>query len=160
MKKDKIKKLLKQIKKLKKLKKSRKSKTVDKSKNKNLLLTAELEALKEKIKNQELQLSQIRNPQSTPISRVNYEALGIGQQNALNQANLENLQKNIEKNIKSETKELILSQQTDNKYLDVIKGIESGKFKVKQTKFGVQITNPELYKNPDQNQKLKKRLTN
>jgi hypothetical protein len=158
MKNNKIKKLLKQIKLLKKLKKSRKAKTFNKSKSKNLLLTAELESLKDKIKNQELQLTQIRNPQSTPISRVNYEVLGIGQQSVLNQSNLENLQKNIEKNIKSETKDLILNQQTDNKYLDVIKGIESGKFKVKQTKFGVQITNPELYKKPGPKPKIKKAI--
>ena len=98
MKSDKLKKLLKQIKKLKKLKNSRKSKTVKKSINKNVKLSAELDNLKQKIKNQEVQLSQIRNPQPAPVSRVNYEMLGIGQQNALNQSNLENIEKNIEKN--------------------------------------------------------------
>jgi len=52
--------------------------------------------LKQKIQNQEIQLSQMKYPQQAPVSTVSYEKLGIGQQNALNQANLENIQKNIE----------------------------------------------------------------
>jgi hypothetical protein len=101
MKKSKIKKLLK---KLKKLKKARKTKTVRTSKN--LTLTAELESLKDKIKSQELQLSQIRNPQPAPVSRVSYETLGIGQQNALNQANLENIEKKYIKNFEEQERAL------------------------------------------------------
>ena len=161
MKSDKLKKLLKQIKKLKKLKNSRKSKTVKKSINKNVKLSAELDNLKQKIKNQEVQLSQIRNPQPAPVSRVNYEMLGIGQQNALNQSNLENIEKNIEKKLREETKDLILYDQqqnfnqqpnfnvpNSNKYSHIIEGIESGKLKVKPTKYGVNITDTKLYKKP------------
>lgn len=106
MKTEKIKKLLKQIKKLKKLKKSRKTKTTRKSNSKNLMLTAELETLKDKIKNQELQLSQIRNPQPAPVSRVSYDTLGIGQQNALNQSNLENIEKKYIKNFEEQERAL------------------------------------------------------
>ena len=161
MKSDKLKKLLKQIKKLKKLKNSRKSKTVKKSINKNVKLSAELDNLKQKIKNQEVQLSQIRNPQPAPVSRVNYEMLGIGQQNALNQSNLENIEKNIEKKLREETQDLILYDQqqnfnqqpnfnvpNSNKYSHIIEGIESGKLKVKPTKYGVNITDTKLYKKP------------
>ena len=162
MKSDKLKKLLKQIKKLKKLKNSRKSKTVKKSINKNVKLSAELDNLKQKIKNQEVQLSQIRNPQPAPVSRVNYEMLGIGQQNALNQSNLENIEKKIETKLRNETEELInyydqqqnFNQQPNfnvpnsNKYSHIIEGIESGKLKVKPTKYGVNITDTKLYKKP------------
>ena len=161
MKSDKLKKLLKQIKKLKKLKNSRKSKTVKKSINKNVKLSAELDNLKQKIKNQEVQLSQIRNPQPAPVSRVNYEMLGIGQQNALNQSNLENIEKKIETKLRNETKDLILYDQqqnfnqqpnfnvpNSNKYSHIIEGIESGKLKVKPTKYGVNITDTKLYKKP------------
>ncbi len=93
MKSDKLKKLLKKIKKLRKLKKSKKIKKV---KSQNLYLSADVESLKQKIKNQELQLSQMKYPYQAPVSTVSYEKLGIGQQNALNQANLETIQKNIE----------------------------------------------------------------
>ena len=114
MKNEKIKKLLKQIKKLKKLKKAKKAKT-KKSTSKNLTLTAELESLKDKMKIQEIQLSQIRNPQPAPVSRVSYEALGIGQQNALNQANLENIEKKYIKNF--EEQEQALKRYYDQKLL-------------------------------------------
>ena len=93
MKSDKLKKLLKKIKKLRKLKKSKKIKKV---KSQNLYLSADVESLKQKIKNQELQLSQMKYPYQAPVSTVSYEKLGIGQQNALNQANLETIQKIIE----------------------------------------------------------------
>ena len=106
MKSDKLKKLLKQIKKLKKLKKARRIKRTKKITQKNVLLSAELETLKDKFKNQELQLSQIRNPQQAPVSRVSYEALGIGQQNALNQSNLENIEKKYIKNFEEQEKAL------------------------------------------------------
>ena len=72
MKSDKLKKLLKQIKKLKKLKKAKRINRTKKITQKNVLLSAELESLKDKFKNQELQLSQIRNPQQAPVSRVSY----------------------------------------------------------------------------------------
>ena len=106
MKSDKLKKLLKQIKKLKKLKKARRLKKTKKISQKNVLLSAELETLKDKFKNQELQLSQIRNPQQAPVSRVSYESLGIGQQNALNQSNLENIEKKYIKNFEDQEKAL------------------------------------------------------
>jgi len=101
MKSDKLKKLLKKIKKLRKLKKSKKFKKV---KSQNLYLNADIESLKQKIKNQELQLSQMKYPYQAPVSTVSYEKLGIGQQNALNQANLETIQKNIETKNKSDLK--------------------------------------------------------
>jgi len=93
MKSEKLKKLLKKIKKLKKLKKSKK---IKKTENQNLYLSADIEALKQKIKQQEILLSQMKYPYQAPVSSVSYEKMGIGQQNALNQANLENIQKNIE----------------------------------------------------------------
>jgi hypothetical protein len=49
-------------------------------------LSADIETLKQKIKQQEILLSQMKYPQPLPIS-------SNGQQNALNQANLENIQK-------------------------------------------------------------------
>ena len=101
MKSDKLKKLLKKIKKLRKLKKSKKFKKV---KSQNLYLNADIESLKQKIKNQELQLSQMKYPYQAPVSTVSYEKLGIGQQNALNQSNLETIQKNIETKNKSDLK--------------------------------------------------------
>ena len=55
----------------------------------------------QKIKNQELQLSQMKYPYQAPVSTVSYEKLGIGQQNALNQANLEAIQKILKLKIKS-----------------------------------------------------------
>ena len=106
MKSDKLKKLLKQIKKLKKIKKARRIKKTKKITEKNVLLSAELESLKDKFKNQELQLSQIRNPQEAPVSRVSYETMGIGQQNALNQSNLENIEKKYIKNFEDQEKAL------------------------------------------------------
>jgi len=93
MKSEKLKKLLKKIKKLKKLKKSKK---IKKNKSQNLYLSADIETLKNKIKQQDILLSQMKYPYQAPVSSVSYEKLGIGQQNALNQANLENIQKNIE----------------------------------------------------------------
>ena len=99
MKSDKLKKLLKKIKKLKKLKKSNK---VKKTKSQNLYLSADIETLKNKIKQQDILLSQMRFPQQTPVSTVSYERMGIGQQNALNQANLEAIQKNIETKIEDQ----------------------------------------------------------
>ena len=96
MKSEKLKKLLKKIKKLKKLKKLKKSKTIKKNKSQNLYLSADVEILKQKIKQQELLLSQMKYPYQAPVSSVSYEKMGIGQQNVLNQANLENIQKNIE----------------------------------------------------------------
>jgi hypothetical protein len=59
MKSDKLKKLLKKIKKLKKLKKAKK---VKKSKAQNLNLNADIETLKQKLKQQEIQLSQMKYP--------------------------------------------------------------------------------------------------
>ena len=79
MKSEKIKKLLKKIKKLKKLKKSKK---IKKTKSQNLYLSADIETLKQKLKQQEILLSQMKYPQSAPVSTVSYERLGIGQQNA------------------------------------------------------------------------------
>ena len=101
MKSDKLKKLLNKIKKLKKLKKSNK---VKKTKSQNLYLSADIETLKNKIKQQDILLSQMRFPQQTPVSTVSYERMGIGQQNALNQANLEAIQKNIETKNESDLK--------------------------------------------------------
>ena len=57
--------------------------------------------MKQKLKNQENQLSQIKYPQQAPVSTVSYEKIGIGQQNALNQANLENIQKILKLNLKT-----------------------------------------------------------
>lgn len=153
MKSDKLKKLLNKIKKLRKLKKSNKIKKVKKSQN--LRLSADIESLKQKIKNQELQLSQMKYPQQAPISTVSSEKMGIGQQNALNQANLETIQKNIETKLQTQQNPLLLTQQPNNKYSDIIDGIESGKYKIKQTKFGMAITNPSLYKKPGPKAKLK-----
>ena len=96
MKSEKLKKLLKKIKKLKKLKKSKK---IKKNKTQNLYLSADIETLKNKIKQQDILLSQMKYPYQAPVSSVSFEKLGIGQQNALNQANLENIQKNIEDKI-------------------------------------------------------------
>jgi len=152
MKSDKLKKLLKKIKKLKKLKKSKK---IKKTENKNLYLSADIETLKQKIKQQEILLSQMKYPYQTPVSSVSYEKMGIGQQNALNQANLENIQKNIETKIQTQQNPLLLTQQPNNKYSDIIDGIESGKYKVKQTKFGMTITNPSLYTKPGPKAKIK-----
>jgi len=101
MKSDKLKKLLKKIKKLKKLKKSKK---VKKDKSQNLYLSADVETLKNKIKQQDILLSQMKYPYQAPVSTVSYEKLGIGQQNALNQANLETIQKNIETKNKADLK--------------------------------------------------------
>jgi hypothetical protein len=101
MKSEKIKKLLKKIKKLKKLKKSKK---IKKTKSQNLYLSADIETLKQKLKQQEILLSQMKYPQSAPVSTVSYERLGIGQQNALNQANLETIQKNIEDKLEDQAK--------------------------------------------------------
>jgi len=101
MKSDKLKKLLKKIKKLKKLKKAKK---VKKSKAQNLNLNADIETLKQKLKQQEIQLSQMKYPQPAPVSTVSYERMGIGQQNALNQANLESIQKNIEDKLEDQAK--------------------------------------------------------
>ena len=68
MKSDKLKKLLKQVKKLKKLRKFKKTK---KSQNKYLKINAEIETLKEKIKLQEIQMSQMKSqPQQIPVSTV------------------------------------------------------------------------------------------
>ena len=115
MKSDKLKKLLKQIKKLKKIKKARRINKTKKITEKNVLLSAELESLKDKFKNQELQLSQIRNPQQAPVSRVSYETMGIGQQNALNQSNLENIEKKYIKNF--EEQEIALKEYYKQKLL-------------------------------------------
>ena len=160
MKSDKLKKLLKQIKKLRKLRKSRKLKTVKKSINKNLKLSAEVDILKDKVKNQELQLSQIRNPGQAPLSKVSYER--PGQQDALNQANLEKIEKDIEKKLRAETEELInyyesqpnfnrqpniqqqqnidynpfFNEEIQQKYRPMIENIESGRMKIKQTNDG------------------------
>jgi hypothetical protein len=46
----------------------------------------------------------MKYPQQAPVSTVSYEKLGIGQQNALNQANLENIQKNIETKLEDQSK--------------------------------------------------------
>ena len=104
MKSEKLKKLLKKIKKLKKLRKVNKIKKTKKTKVQNLSLNADIETLKQKIKNQEILLSQMKYPQQAPVSSVSYEKLGIGQQNALNQANLENIQKNIETKLEDQSK--------------------------------------------------------
>ena len=107
MKSEKLKKLLKKIKKLRKLRKVnkiKKTKKTKKTKIQNLGLSADIETLKQKLKNQEIQLSQMKYPQQTPVSTVSYEKLGIGQQNALNQANLENIQKNIETKLEDQSK--------------------------------------------------------
>ena len=100
MKSDKLKKLLKKIKKLKKLKKLKKSKKVKKTKSQNLYLSADIETLKNKIKQQDILLSQMKYPYQAPVSTVSYEKLGIGQQNALNQANLETIQKILKLKLK------------------------------------------------------------
>jgi hypothetical protein len=170
MKSDKLKKLLKQIKKLRKLRKSRKLKTVKKSINKNLKLSAEVDILKDKVKNQELQLSQIRNPGQAPLSRVSYER--PGQQDALNQANLEKIEKDIEKKLRAETDELInyyesqpnfnrqpniqqqqnidynpfFNEEIQQKYRPMIENIESGRMKIKETDRGFSITNEQVKK--------------
>jgi hypothetical protein len=104
MKSEKLKKLLKKIKKLRKLRKVNKIKKTKKTKIQNLGLSADIETLKQKLKNQEIQLSQMKYPQQAPVSTVSYEKLGIGQQNALNQANLENIQKNIETKLEDQSK--------------------------------------------------------
>ena len=101
MKSEKLKKLLKKIKKLRKLKKAKKINKTKKTKVQNLSLSADIETLKQKIKNQEIQLSQMKYPQHAPVSTVSYEKLGIGQQNALNQANLENIRKILKLNLKT-----------------------------------------------------------
>ena len=75
MKSDKLKKLLKKIKKLKKV---RKSKKVKNDKSQNLDLSADNETLKNKIKQQDILLSQIKYPYQAPVSTVSYEKLGIG----------------------------------------------------------------------------------
>ena len=142
MKSEKLKKLLKQIKKLKKLRKLRKNK---KSSSEYLKVNAEIEALKEKIKSQENQMSQMKNPQQMPISTVRYEKID-GQQNALNQLNLENIQKNIETKLNIHPITKLQSGDQNNKYSDIINGIESGQYKIKPTKYGLTITNPGLYK--------------
>ena len=97
----------------------------------------------------------MKYPQQAPVSTVSYEKMGIGQQNALNQANLETIQKNIETKIQTQQNPLLLTQQPNNKYSDIIDGIESGKYKVKQTKFGMTITNPSLYTKPGPKAKIK-----
>ena len=104
MKSEKLKKLLKKIKKLRKLRKAKKINKTKKTKVQNLSLNADIETLKQKIKNQEILLSQMKYPQQAPVSTVSYEKLGIGQQNALNQANLENIQKNIETKLEDQSK--------------------------------------------------------
>ena len=143
MKSDKLKKLLKQIKKLKKLRKLKKTK---KSKNKYLKVNAEIETLKEKIKLQEIQMSQMKSqPQQIPVSTVRYEKMD-GQQNALNQSNLENIQKSIEAKLINHPITKLQSGDQNNKYSDIINGIESGQYKIKPTKYGMTITNPGLYK--------------
>jgi hypothetical protein len=170
MKSDKLKKLLKQIKKLRKLRKSRKLKTVKKSINKNLKLSAEVDILKDKVKNQELQLSQIRNPGQAPLSRVSYETARPGQQDALNQANLEKIEKDIEKKLRAETDELInfyesqpnfnrqpniqqqenidydpfFNQEIQRKYKPMIENIEEGRMKIKETDRGFNIINQRV----------------
>ena len=170
MKSDKLKKLLKQIKKLRKLRKSRKLKTVKKSINKNVKLSAEVDILKDKVKNQELQLSQIRNPGQAPLSRVSYER--PGQQDALNQANLEKIEKDLEKKLRAETDELInfyesqpnfnrqpniqqqqnidynpfFNEEIQQKYRPMIENIESGRMKIKETDRGFSITNEQVKK--------------
>ena len=127
MKSDKLKKLLKQIKKLKKFRKLKKTK---KSKNKYLKVNAEIETLKEKIKLQEIQMSQIKNqPQQIPVSTVRYEKMD-GQQNALNQSNLENIQKSIEAKLINHPITKLQSGDQNNKYSDIINGIESGQYKI------------------------------
>ena len=119
MKSDKLKKLLKKIKKLRKLKKSKKIKKV---KSQNLYLNADIESLKQKIKNQELQLSQMKNPYQAPVSTVSYEKLGIGQQNALNQANLEAIQKNIETKLEDQFEDQ--SNKIDSELKTAVKDIK------------------------------------
>ena len=104
MKSEKLKKLLQKIKKLRKLIKAKKINKTKKTKIQNLSLNADIETLKQKIQNQEIQLSQMKYPQQAPVSTVSYEKLGIGQQNALNQANLENIQKNIETKLENQSK--------------------------------------------------------
>jgi len=141
----KLKKLLKQIKKLKKSKKSKRGK---KPISKNVKLSAELDALKDKIKIQELQLSQVRNPQPAPVSRVSYETMGIGQQNALNQANLENIEKKYVKNF--EEQEKALKKYYDDKLLidreqSVLKSDNIGDFKEKRFASSNQtVINPSI----------------
>jgi hypothetical protein len=150
MKSDKLKKLLKQIKKLKKIKKTRRLKKTKKITEKNVLLSAELESLKDKFKNQELQLSQIKNPQQAPVSRVSYETMGIGQQNALNQSNLENIEKKYIKNF--EEQEIALKEYYKQKLLidreqnDIkLKSDGIGDFSQKRfTKSKEQVINPNI----------------
>jgi hypothetical protein len=141
MKSDKLKKLLKQIKKLKKLRKLKKNK----KSQKYLKVNAEIENLKEKIKLQEIQMSQIKSQQQIPVSTVRYEKMD-GQQNALNQSNLENIQKSIETKLINHPLVRLQSADQNNKYSDIINGIESGQYKIKPTKYGMTITNPGLYK--------------
>jgi len=119
MKSDKLKKLLKKIKKLKKLKKAKK---VKKSKVQNLNLNADIETLKQKLKQQEILLSQLKYPQPAPVSSVSYERMGIGQQNALNQANLESIQKNIEDKIEDTFEDQ--SKKIDSELKTAVKAIK------------------------------------
>ena len=125
MKSEKLKKLLKKIKKLKKLKKSKK---IKKTENQNLYLSADIESLKQKIKQQEILLSQMKYPYQAPVSTVSYEKMGIGQQNALNQANLENIQKNIE-------------DKLEDQFEDQSQKIETAIKAIKQREFRAQREN-------------------
>ena len=69
-------------------------------------MSADIETLKNKLKQQDILLSQMKYPYQAPVSSVSYEKLGIGQQNALNQANLENIQKNIEDKIEDQSQKI------------------------------------------------------
>ena len=119
MKSDKLKKLLKKIKKLRKLKKSKK---IKKDKSQNLYLSADVETLKNKIKQQDILLSQMKHPYQAPVSTVSYEKLGIGQQNALNQANLETIQKNIETKLEDQFEDQ--SNKIDSELKTAVKAIK------------------------------------
>jgi hypothetical protein len=68
-------------------------------------LSADIETFKQKIKQQKILLSQMKYPYQAPVSSVSYEKMGIGQQNALNQANLEAIQKNIETKLEDQFKD-------------------------------------------------------
>ena len=152
MKSEKLKKLLKKIKKLKKLKKSKK---IKKTKSQNLYLSADIETLKQKIKQQDILLSQMKYPQPLPVSSISYEKMGIGQQNALNQANLENIQKNIEDKLEDKIEDQ--SQKIDSELqaaLNIMKRRENESDEQLMKRVKKSITNKRNYAKRVQNKSL------
>ena len=90
-------------------------------------MSADIEALKNKIKQQDIFLSQMRYPQQAPVSTVSYERMGIGQQNALNQANLEAIQKNIETKLEDQFEDQ--SNKIDSELKTAVRAIKQRELK-------------------------------